>query len=420
MKTLIILLISIFLISGCVIVKDKKVGLQNIEEDKKALGLEEDRTLVITPEIYSKSYKNQDNNLEYSVIEGDTLWDLAEKYYGDSMRWRDITLLDGKKIGNHYQLQEGKDILVPNYSYEVKNLKGDYYIENGVVKFRYLEHSVSLDDADPESFVVLCETAKKAKSCPYAKDNKNLYYKDNIVDSINVDLESIEVLNKLYLKDKNNVYCKEFRDKFATGISILEGADPSKFFVIYTRVHPSRYARDNGTLYKNCEKTSVDLNSTDISDVLNLIEDKEFSMPSKADPESYEYLGYELWRDKNGVYRNYVVIEGADQDTIKVIDRYYLRDDKYFYYVNYDNKNFSFENADYATFIILGTHFTKDKNSVYFKGAIIDGADPASFEYFNMFYQKDKNAVYFKGAIIDGADPASFVVIEKEIGRAHV
>ncbi len=433
--------------------------------------------------ISYRSYESQGEFLEYTIVKGDTLWDIAQKYYGYPIHWTDITLADGSKVENHYQLQEGVTILVPNYKYELENFRDGYFIENGKIKFNNVENIIELLEVDVESFVVLeCESVKKSNPnyyyslafhCPFAKDDNDLYYKGVIAETFNGDLNSVEALNNLYIKDEYNVYFREFTDEFASDIKVVEGADVSEFVIIDTKSYPSRYGKDDNNLYYRGEIV------TDEDKVANFLskygpDAEPFNMPDNADPETFEFLGfqyskdkdnvyhhnriisnnteeaeylggnyvsdgknifirgyatnnfdfqsfehlkYEFAKDKNGVYRNAIVIDGADPETIEVINKWYLKDDKNYYFVEYNDDNFSFQDIDYNSFVIVSKYFTKDKNYVFYKGEIMEMVDLESFEYINEFYQKDKNYIYYKGEIIEIADTESFIVIDNAYAK---
>jgi nucleoid-associated protein YgaU len=33
----------------------------------------------------------------YTVVEGDSLWEIAERFYGDGIKWKDITTVSNSK-----------------------------------------------------------------------------------------------------------------------------------------------------------------------------------------------------------------------------------------------------------------------------------------------------------------------------------
>ncbi len=47
----------------------------------------------------------------YTIVQGDTLWDLAVQYYGDGTRWREIA--DANGITNPRTLQIGQEVTIP-------------------------------------------------------------------------------------------------------------------------------------------------------------------------------------------------------------------------------------------------------------------------------------------------------------------
>jgi hypothetical protein len=73
-------------------------------------------------------------------------------------------------------------------------------------------------------------------------------------------------------------------------------------------------------------------------------------------------------------------------------------------------------NVDQSTFeVIDGHYYAKDKNQVYFSGAIIPKADPDTFKVFKRggyekYYAKDTTAVYLNGVVLSGANPLTFTV----------
>jgi hypothetical protein len=111
----------------------------------------------------------------------------------------------------------------------------------------------------------------------------------------------------------------------------------------------------------------------------------------------------DMFKDKNNIYRL-----GADQTNPQGI--------------------YSVAFYDPKTFEILGNEYSKDKNGVYFKTRKIIGADPSTFTVFTVpklspgkgayviySYAKDKNAVYYTTEytteIVPDADPETFTPV---------
>ncbi len=60
---------------------------------------------------------NQNNQVEnqiktHTVAKGESLWDLAEKYYGDGFKWTEIATEN--KIANASVITEGQELTIPN------------------------------------------------------------------------------------------------------------------------------------------------------------------------------------------------------------------------------------------------------------------------------------------------------------------
>lgn len=50
----------------------------------------------------------------YTVVRGDSLWKIAEKFYGSGYNWVDVSREN--KIGNPNQIAEGLELVIPNVS----------------------------------------------------------------------------------------------------------------------------------------------------------------------------------------------------------------------------------------------------------------------------------------------------------------
>ena len=183
----------------------------------------------------------------------------------------------------------------------------------------------------------------------YIKTNNEVYYKyaegkDFQFKVENVDLGTFKVLNDKYAKDVKNVYF--------SGNKSFEDVDAGTFEVL-----PADYSKDKNNVYS---------------------------------PE-------------NGWIQR---INSANPKTIKVLNQFYLKDDKNVFFN--DKKILG---ADANSFIALDKEngYAKDKNSVYYFGQKVEGADPKTFEVISDGeYSKDDKNVYASGEIIKGADPKTF------------
>jgi hypothetical protein len=183
----------------------------------------------------------------------------------------------------------------------------------------------------------------------YIKTNNEVYYKyaegkDFQFKVKNVDLGTFKVLNDKYAKDVKNVYF--------SGNKSFEDVDAGTFEVL-----PEDYSKDKNNVYS---------------------------------PE-------------NGWIQR---VNGANPKTIKVLNQFYLKDDKN---VFFNDEKILGANAN--SFIALDKEngYAKDKNSVYYFGQKVEGANPKTFEVISDGeYSKDDKNVYASGEIIKGADPKTF------------
>lgn len=183
----------------------------------------------------------------------------------------------------------------------------------------------------------------------YIKTNNEVYYKyaegkDFQFKVENVDLGTFKVLNDKYAKDVKNVYF--------SGNKSFEDVDVGTFEVL-----PADYSKDKNNVYS---------------------------------PE-------------NGWIQR---VNGANPKTIKVLNQFYLKDDKN---VFFNDEKILGANAN--SFIALDKEngYAKDKNSVYYFGQKVEGANPKTFEVISDGeYSKDDKNVYASGEIIKGADPKTF------------
>lgn len=183
----------------------------------------------------------------------------------------------------------------------------------------------------------------------YIKTNNEVYYKyaegkDFQFKVKNVDLGTFKVLNDKYAKDVKNVYF--------SGNKSFEDVDAGTFEVL-----PEDYSKDKNNVYS---------------------------------PE-------------NGWIQR---VNGANPKTIKVLNQFYLKDDKN---VFFNDEKILGANAN--SFIALDKEngYAKDKNSVYYFGQKVEGANPKTFEVISDGeYSKDDKNVYASGEIIKGADSKTF------------
>ena len=182
------------------------------------------------------------------------------------------------------------------------------------------------------------------------------------------DVDTFEVLDDEYSKDKHNIYYD--------GVT-LSDVDMDTFQIIM----PNYYAKDKNRVYSRHKKikganpkTIKVLNIAYIKDDKTVFSDFSFSNTLKnADVKSFEVLGQYYGKDKNNVYLMGEKIKKADVKTFQVISEESFK------------------------------HYSKDKNNVYLETYIIEGADPKTFEIIKEkpTYSKDKKYLYYSGKKID-------------------
>lgn len=183
-----------------------------------------------------------------------------------------------------------------------------------------------------------------------------------------------------YIKTNNEVYYK-----YAEGKDFqfkVENVDLGTFKVLN-----DKYAKDVKNVYFSGNKSFEDV-----------------------DAGTFEVLLADYSKDKNNVYspeNGWIQrVSGANPKTIKVLNQFYLKDDKNVFFN--DEKILG---ADANSFIALDKEngYSKDKNTVYYFGQKVEGANAKTFEVISDGeYSKDDKNVYASGEVIKGADPETF------------
>ncbi len=129
-----------------------------------------------------------------------------------------------------------------------------------------------------------------------------------------------------------------------------------------------------------------------------------------ANPKTIEKMDYALYRDGNTVYYMHVKVSD-DFPNFKHDGIYSWDHSKVFYATN------ELKEADAKSFESLDDvmmFFAKDKDHIYFRGAILEAAHSPSFEKLGNVYWKDKNAVYYGEEKIPQADPTTFKLVDED------
>lgn len=121
-----------------------------------------------------------------------------------------------------------------------------------------------------------------------------------------------------------------------------------------------------------------------------------------ADAKTFKEINYEYSKDKSNVYYYGEKIDDANPETFKEIN------DAGLFYIDKRNvffKGQKIKGADVKTFKLLNNGpYSKDKNYIFFKEALIDDADYESFEATDSICARDKNGVFYKGTRMEKDD----------------
>lgn len=294
---------------------------------------------------------------------------------------------------------------------ENKKLNENFRIEDGEVY--YINRKI--EGADAKTFEVF-------EDDKYAKDKKNIYYGDKVLNE--ADPKSFKSLSKISSglgKDKNSVYY--------IGKKIAE-VNPKNFKVLKDYIFTDE---KNVYLYGE-KKEEIDLqtlkffddNSSYFFDKNNIY--FQGDKLENADFESFKIMESNFSKDKNNVYAGNEKIDGADAKTFQVIDTYagFARDKNQFYsndgtVLNVDGKSFQIV-KDYEKDYFM---YAKDKNKVYYINFMdgkdemvkeLKGLNPKNFKVLNPYYTKDDKKVYFSKEYADiqevqNVDVKSFEVL---------
>lgn len=170
-----------------------------------------------------------------------------------------------------------------------------------------------------------------------------------------------------------------------------------------------------------------------------------------VDYESFVVVAHNLGKDKNHVYFNEKVLEGAEPTTFELISTgksdtkypyyYYFKDSKRVYYFRTP-----ITGANPITFQYLWGDFSKDKTSIfyqenkllasndavfpikndtngdyirihdtiYYKDLLVQTSHAKNFEVIAENFATDKKAIYFQNHLLNNIDPESFTILNSD------
>ncbi len=286
------------------------------------------------------------------------------------------------------------------------------------------------------------------------KDNRRVYWGPNIIKG--ADARTFELFSDdHFYRDKKRV--------FYLGKEII-GADPATFIVFYVnRDLPqfSYYAKDKKNAYyidsfrtlriKQLYTRSInkfkgvdDQYATDNEYVYGRGIKRENSAPR-----SLRELGHGYWKDKNNVYYDGKILEGADATSFLVIGGNMYATDIYNYFWNgnlwnsfkdkinseevqkflddhQDFKQYWWNQKDLASLREYGRQFDGQEgyfiqdNQVFWEGSLLKHADYRSLEILNLFYAKDDKYAYYTDKKLVKSDAKSFKLIEDPYPKVNL
>ena len=300
-------------------------------------------------------YIKKDNAVYYK----DEIWQADEKKVNDAdfKTFVELNKIYGKDNKNVFY----EDRKLDNADVKTFQAISDELGKDKKYIYRYDEKM----EVNPKDF----QLYKNKDKIIYFRNNGKLYEAGTFLENTTVeDLDTFEILDDEYSKDKHNIYY---------GGVTLSDVDMDTFQIIM----PNYYAKDKNSVYSGHKKikganpkTIKVLNIAYVKDDKTVFSNFSFSNTLKnADVNSFEALGQYYGKDKNNVYLMGEKIKKADVKTFQVISEEFFN------------------------------HYSKDKNNVYLETYIIEGANPETFEIIKEkpSYSKDKKHLYYSGKKID-------------------
>ena len=266
---------------------------------------------------------------------------------------------------------KGKKLDVDRKTFEVLN---EHFSKD---KNHLYYNNRNAKEVDVKTFKIISQDSKKI----YIFKDKNHLYNESSDVMENIDLKTFEILKNGKYKDKNGIYKYE-ANRLRIDFDSIDPKEYEKLSRAYTKYKNSIYWYDTKmenvdvksfkVLYDNLSSYAKDKNH--IYNGLETIGSGEIK-----NPETFEFLpngiiyGTLYGKDKYNAYYikskqlncfseyHYVYkIKGINKDKIKVLNEWFIKDDKNIYF-----NGEILEGADYDTFEVLSSGEVKDKNRSY-------------------------------------------------------
>ncbi|MCF2856706.1 DKNYY domain-containing protein [Pseudoalteromonas sp. SMS1] len=232
-----------------------------------------------------------------------------------------------------------------------------YLNDNYAKDKNYVYHwGAAIPFADPASFTIV--------TGPFAYDKQHVFRFGDIVPGLSpTNLTLLEVNDEPF----GATYLRSNSQIWFNGIAQFQPFTPCDIdtFKVITR-NTSYHAKDSQCVYY------------------------EGKVIDGADPRTFKVKYDSHGVDKNNVYFKHHVLPDLNAAKLKRMSLHIVKDQNSVYYK--DKKL----DADISTFQKNGSYFN-DKNHVYFDGQIVQGADPETFKgRSGLYFGRDKNGCYSK------------------------
>jgi hypothetical protein len=271
-----------------------------------------------------------------------------------------------------------------------------FYISENKQQIRYtIEELFRISDVDIKTYKILDRI--------FSKDKNNVYYEDSKI--IGADSATFEKIDNTYSKDKDSVFYQKY---------LIKEANNKTFKIL-----KENFSRDNENIYwKNYKITKYNDSFEILGDGFLKINNRlyETFLPfTYKDLKTLKKINNHLWLDKNNVYyinldANIIIINDNMNIEKKTFNWEKFRKIKYNYYTdeNYVYYNDKIVSSDINNFQILSENYSKDSQNIYYKMKKIRNADLNSFKVVGKIYAKDCNNAYIRNEILKNVDIKSF------------
>ena len=198
---------------------------------------------------------------------------------------------------------------------------------------------------------------------------------ENIFRRVKIDLDTMEILNHDFIKDKERVYRRGvlLRGITPEGFHVYNGVFIGNHQIIYTPygdakiAHPAFFeALDDGMPHDKIFPYSYGRDEEFVYFFTGSTDTKH-AVRIKAchDPKAFSVLPQQFAKDDKHVYAQDQILKKANPATFEVLKNHYARDDKYVYFVN------RVIEADVKTFVVLEDGYAKDLLHLFYLGNIV-------------------------------------------------